>query len=410
MTRTEERLTEALAARAAAVAADSIRPLTARDTGRFRRHLAGRRWSVSLAPLAAAAAIATITSVVAMLPHHHQAGPALTGLPRDSALIGVAAVSASDAWAVGAVVSGRRFLPLIMHWNGTDWARSRIAVPGQAQVVRGVAAVSARDAWAVGEREDKLKRSQPSILHWNGAEWKAVPTPRLHAAASLAAVATVSATDIWAVGEAKGALILHWNGSRWRIAPNPWHLVPDVLSSVFARSADDVWAVGRDGVNPLILHWNGVSWTRLEGPKPGLSGSSVYSVAAVSPRLAWLVGDTEQGQPLILRWNGSTLRQVPGPKVTPTGVLTGVSAVSAGQAWAVGKDDSPRGTQTLIFRWQGHVWVRVRPPASRVAASLRGVFALSAGNVWAVGYTGFKVKLGKAVILHWNGSSWQATA
>src|SRR5215472_17420614 len=194
MTRTEERLADAIAARAAAVAADSIRRLPAPEIGRFRRHLVSRRWSVSLAPLAAAASIATITAIVT-LPRHHEPGRGLSGLPKDSALLGVAAVSASDAWAVGTVASGRRFLALIMHWNGTNWRRWPVTAAVKTQDLRGVAAASARDVWAVGSRADSAEGPQPSILHWNGSTWTPVPTPRLWAPAELKAVAVVSATD-----------------------------------------------------------------------------------------------------------------------------------------------------------------------------------------------------------------------
>lgn len=409
MTRTEERLTDALAARAAAVAADSIRPLPAPAAGRFRRHLGSRRWSVSVVPLAAAASIAAVLS---MLTQHHQPGTALTGMPKNSSLLGVAAVSAGDAWAVGMVVSGRRVLPLIVRWNGKDWTRSPVTASANSQLLWGVAAASARDAWAVGSTDNGSGDTQPSILHWNGGAWAQAPTPRLSAPAELKAVAVVSATDAWAVGDATGALILHWNGARWRNVPNPWRPGGGSLYGVFARSADDVWAVGTAGFNSLILHWNGVSWTRLGGPRYGRYGFSIVGVDAVSPRLTWLVGGAKNGLPLILRWNGRTLRPVPRPKPTVGGILGGISAVSPRQAWAVGSGNfHGDSTRTWIFRWQGHAWLRVPSPARRVAGNLRGLFALSAKNAWAVGYTGFGIGTGsRGFILHWNGTTWRAVA
>lgn len=405
MTRTEERLTDALAARAAAVTAGSIRPLPAPYIARFRRHLTGRRWSASLAPIAAAASIAAISAIV-MLPQHHEPGRALAGMPKHSSLLGVAAVSASDAWAVGLVISGRRSLPLIMHWNGAHWTRSPITDDVTNQFLWGVAATSSRDAWAVGAGD-----AGPSILHWNGSTWAPTPTPRLTASAELSAVTAVSATDAWAVGTANGALILHWNGTRWRIARNP--LLhghgPMALYGVSALSADDVWAVGKEGSDSLILHWNGVSWTRLAEPKYGRFGP-ISSVVAVSPRLTWLVGAKDR-LPLILRWNGSTLRQMPRLKPT-SGALIGLGAVSAGQAWAVGASYSHSGTsRASIFRWQGHAWRQVPSPARRISGVLRGVFALSARNAWAVGFTGFAIGTrSRGFILHWNGTTWRAVA
>jgi hypothetical protein len=234
----------------------------------------------------------------------------------------------------------------------------------------------------------------------------------VRAAGGLTAVTVVSATDAWAVGEAKGALILHWNGTRWRNVPNPWRFGGEALYGVFARSADDVWAVGKAGYSSLILHWNGVLWTRLGGPRYGRYGSSISGVAAVSPRLTWLVGNTKDGLPLILRWSGSILRQVPTPKSAAGGIMTGVSAVSARQAWATGAGDfEGRSPRTWIFRWQGHAWLQVPIPARWVVGNLRGLFALSAKNVWAVGYSGLRITTGtRGFILHWNGTAWRQAA
>ena len=184
------------------------------------------------------------------------------------------------------------------------------------------------------------------------------------------------------------------------------------MYGVFARSADDVWAVGTAGASSLILHWNGASWARLGGPKYGQYGVKIFGVAAVSPRLTWLAGVAKNGLPLIVRWNGSTLRKLPRPKPKLGGVLTGISAVSARQAWAVGASDlHGESTRTWIFRWQGHAWLRVPSPARRVAGNLRGLFALSAKDVWAVGYTGLGIGTGsRGFILHWNGATWRAAA
>ncbi len=48
-----------------------------------------------------------------------------------------------------------------------------------------------------------------------------------------------------------------------------------------------------------------------------------------------------QGQSLILHWNGVTWLQVPSPSPGNFTELTGVRAVSASDAWAVGFTGSP---------------------------------------------------------------------
>jgi hypothetical protein len=74
----------------------------------------------------------------------------------------------------------------------------------------GVAATSASNAWAVGV----TKTTQPLIAHWNGGTWKQVPSPHAGANSILSAVAATSAGNAWAVGSngLGKTLVMHWNG------------------------------------------------------------------------------------------------------------------------------------------------------------------------------------------------------
>lgn len=70
--------------------------------------------------------------------------------------------------------SRRRQSPytLILHWNGTAWARVATPSPGtRFNVLNGVSAVSARNAWAVGFYRNQAAGALPLILHWNGTAW-----------------------------------------------------------------------------------------------------------------------------------------------------------------------------------------------------------------------------------------------
>src|SRR6266487_3561651 len=89
--------------------------------------------------------------------------------------------------------------------------------------LNGIAAVSASDVWAVGFYID----AGTLIEHWNGSSWKVVPSPNLgvqHVDVSLSSVAAVSASNVWAVGSyldvsnntnTYKTLSEHWNGSSW---------------------------------------------------------------------------------------------------------------------------------------------------------------------------------------------------
>src|SRR4051812_25830253 len=81
-------------------------------------------------------------------------------------------------------------------------------------ILWGVAAVSSTDAWAVGTAEGSAL-----ILRWNGSAWAQVLSP---AGDELYGVGVVSPTDVWAVGSTEtGTLTLHWDGTVWSQVPSP---------------------------------------------------------------------------------------------------------------------------------------------------------------------------------------------
>jgi hypothetical protein len=116
---------------------------------------------------------------------------------------------------------------MILHWNGKAW--TQIPSPDPVSVKSGnvvaannlqsVAAISPSNAWAVGYTETPTS-SKTMILHWNGRTWKQVPSPNPFCSTcdSLYGVAAASKTSVWAVGTVNSGglvVILHWNGSRW---------------------------------------------------------------------------------------------------------------------------------------------------------------------------------------------------
>ena len=73
--------------------------------------------------------------------------------------------------------------------------------PAPAAVSRGVAATSATSAWAVGQLLDPSGTDTTLIQHWDGTSWTVVPSPNTSAPDNiLESVAVTSATDAWAVG------------------------------------------------------------------------------------------------------------------------------------------------------------------------------------------------------------------
>jgi Bacterial Ig-like domain (group 3) len=262
----------------------------------------------------------------------------------DFGLEGVSAVSGSDAWAVGGrsiPSDGGRSATLILHWGGTAWTQVNSPSPGSGlNGLVGVSAVSGSDAWAVGSSSsyDTPYVSDTLILHWNGTAWTQVhsPSPSSVSYNELHGVSAVSGSDAWAVGfydvnEIGGSktLILHWNGTAWTQVQSPNPSCPDYyysdnsLYGVSARSGSDAWAVGDYGdctfatgpADTLVAHWNGTAWvnasaiptsTRVSSSSnPVTTGRPVTYTATVAPK--GTVAPGPQGGTVAFYDNGSLI-------------------------------------------------------------------------------------------------------
>jgi hypothetical protein len=165
--------------------------------------------------------------------------------PGSPGLTGVATTSPASAWAVGYYLNHHSGAStLIARWNGTAWKQVPSPNPGGptgANYLFGVAATSATNAWAVG--------SGNLIEHWNGTAWTQVPSHD-PSPGGFAAVAATSASNVWAVGTyASGSvpetLVEHWTGTRWGRLPSPSPGKDlNSLDGVAATSATNAWAVG----------------------------------------------------------------------------------------------------------------------------------------------------------------------
>jgi hypothetical protein len=60
--------------------------------------------------------------------------------------------------------------PLVLHWNGTTWARMAAPSPGRFGSLNAVSADSPADAWAVG-LDSATGAGHTLILHWDGTRW-----------------------------------------------------------------------------------------------------------------------------------------------------------------------------------------------------------------------------------------------
>lgn len=124
-------------------------------------------------------------------------------------LNGVAAISANNIWAVGddsnSTGPSAPFAPLVEHWNGSRWSVVTSPMQGTSDFLSGIAAVSASNLWAVGDYRSGIDPQGPYftlIEHWNGTSWRVVKSPSPGPVSSdLVAAARVPATkSVWTVG------------------------------------------------------------------------------------------------------------------------------------------------------------------------------------------------------------------
>jgi hypothetical protein len=399
-------------------------------------------------------------------------------------LAGVAAISSTDVWAVGSSATSATAAPttLTEHWNGSLWSMVKSPDASNAATLGGdqltaVTAVSADDVWAVGyigtpgvsysAQGAQSTAAQTLTEHWNGTAWSVVNAPDVAARDGvepwdvLTSIVAISTDDVWAVGVtewpltyetggfvAAQPLVERWNGTYWAIVnvPDPEPAPPDwalaqagtppatgatigsvALLGVAAGSANDVWLVGGYetdmGVQTyapsrwetLTEHWNGTSWSAVPAPDATLSeplsgGSSaaddlLTSASEATGGTLWAVGGALPGSALTLQlglafgtssFTGWHL--VPSLAVTTvvdrtgypssssaatgfapgTSALAGVVTISATDAWAVG---------AVILHWDGVSWQPMYTVNGEPFDYLSGAAAAGAGGLWAVGGT-----------------------
>jgi hypothetical protein len=316
-------------------------------------------------------------------------------------LTAVTTTSASDGWAVGTFrgPSSTAYKTLIERFDGTSWrAVPSPNVGASSNELNAVSADSSTDAWTAGF-EFSGSANRTLIERWNGTTWSVVSSPNVGSGSNtLFGVAAISPTDAWAVGQSVGnvdsTVALHWDGSSWNVVPSPNPpLVGGFFTAVAPIGSNDVWAVGRVGQDDATLaeHWDGQSWTIVSTPT--IPSEAIFSAAfGVASNDVWAVGN-QGSETLTEHWDGSAWTIVPSPNPLPTSkgnnFLTGVTALSSGDVWAVGATlDFTLGEleKTVTMRWDGAQWVVVGSPnQGRQSNVLQGVDSPGGGVVIAVG-------------------------
>jgi hypothetical protein len=259
----------------------------------------------------------------------------------------VAAISRTDAWAVGNTSHGTTPVnsPYVLHWNGSTWRT--VSIPGSNGYVSSiVAASSASNVWVLGtDWNDTLNQK---LFRYDGSHWHTMSVPEDD---NLSTLVVLSATDVWLTGQISctgGKCVtdvFQWNASKWLAHP-----IDSTVFNIAGSAATNIWAVGLGGVNQktdegtvAAYRWAGTRWTPVAMAHPKMSGWP--DIAIGSARDIWLEGwRGTSSQVLALHWTGSKWQQVISPSnsaASPDPVPYGSSGVWMGP-WAA---------------WTGRGWV-----------------------------------------------------
>src|SRR5713101_5582631 len=199
----------------------------------------------------------TFNPLRSLIEHWDGASWSVVSNPGVNELFGVTALSANNVWAV-AVHTSPNITDIIEHWDGTKWAN--VSAPsmnanGGTISLRGIAAISATDIWAVGDEKNPLTNAGNTITeHWNGIAWTV--SSEFSRNSYLPSVTAPGSTDVWAVDGSGLMQTQHWDGTAWSIVSTPNPAPGSGLLGVAAVSSANIWAVGWNGGTTLIEHFS----------------------------------------------------------------------------------------------------------------------------------------------------------
>lgn len=237
----------------------------------------------------------------------------------DEALYGVAAISPTDVWAVGDASLPDHIEGVAQHWDGVRWTRVPLPAGLENSGLYAVAATGPDDVWAAGYASADPETGQqigPLVVHWNGTTWAriALPSTADRGLASLSAV-TVSNGQVWAAGNTTVGGALNRKPLVFRI--DRWTAViectPDERGQINGMTmlGQDVWAAGYASDEEAVPHAymlrRAADGTWRRAPAPDTPSATLSSIVKAGGTL-WTSGATIDADglsaPLIARLEG----------------------------------------------------------------------------------------------------------
>jgi hypothetical protein len=162
--------------------------------------------------------------------------------------LAVSADSPDDIWGISRD-------DMVTHYNGVSWSSTTLSSPDGTPVFEGVAAISPTDVWVVGATTD----NDPIAEKYNGTSWQVVTLPSSFSSYGLNDITAQSASDVWVFSNTGSPnvplLLANWNGSSWTTSTSPLPADTLVQMGSAASSPSHVWlfCTNASDDQPLIL-------------------------------------------------------------------------------------------------------------------------------------------------------------
>jgi hypothetical protein len=260
----------------------------------------------------------------------------------------------------------------------------------------------------------------PAALGPCQAGWQEVPIAESAFYATPFEVVVRKGKPAWVLGGTnEGVLVLKWTGSRWRHVAKASKGHRGLVGGV-ATTDKKVLAAGYErplaqSLDPLTGKVVAGSWRTRRTPDPSGPRASLADIVNTNNGKAWAVGTRLYNgrlRALAMRWNGKRwIVDSPGGGIG-SGLLA-VERTPGRKIWAVGWRESSAGRpRPLIAKRTSKGWKTMKGPTLPAGTVvLTDVDFRADQDGWAVGYV---AKSGadahRALLLHWNGSSWKRVA
>jgi hypothetical protein len=275
------------------------------------------------------------------------------------------------AWAVGNFINGKfQQQTLIEHFDGTVWSVVPSPSPGALQnILYGVAAITDTDVWAVGAFEDANDVWHTLTEHWNGSAWSVVNAVDTGTNGNqFYAVKALASNNVYAVGQSANtgfpsqALIEHWNGTAWSVVNSPADAAT-ALPLGLTAAGSSLTLVGEQETDaaPYTSYVASGAPTALaiqSTPTLGTGENDPFAVTIGNDGTTWIVGwainpTSDLHDPLVLQGvNGTfSLASVPNPSNGGDSGFAAITTVPGGGIWAVGVTATSKSNYSTLIEF-----------------------------------------------------------